>query len=165
MAEGKKKSFLTYGIIILVILLVDLIGGYFIGKKVLNYVYNTEGMVENVEGQESETEKNKEDTGTPGTMIPLEAINLNPANSNGEIFSCDIVLEAKDPAVVAELTSRNAQIMDKISTYLSLKTVQELNDAKSWDNYRKEMTDLINSMLSDGNISNIYIKQKIIQFE
>ncbi|MBN1290279.1 MAG: flagellar basal body-associated FliL family protein [Candidatus Latescibacteria bacterium] len=165
MADGKNKSIIMYGVIILVILIVDIVGGYFIGKKVLNYVYNTEGLQENVNGEDTEDKQVKDDTGVPGTMITLEPINLNPANSNGEIFSCDIVLEAKDAVVITELGTRNAQIMDKISTYLSLKTVQELNDAKLWDGYRKEMTDLINSLLSGGEISNIYIKQKIIQFE
>jgi len=165
MADGKKNVFLTYGLIILVILVIDIVGGYFIGKKILNYAYNIEGLVEDAGGEGSEGGESGDESEQPGTMIPLEAINLNPADSNGEIFSCDIVLEVKDQLVVGELTIRNAQLMDNLSSYLALKTVQELGDAKKWELYRKEMVEIINSVLTKGDISNLYIKQKIIQFE
>jgi len=164
MAEG-KKNLITYGVIILVILIIDIIGGYFVGKKLLTYVYNTEGLHESIEGESSEDKKGTGESGQLGTMINLEAINLNPANSTGEIFSCEIVLEVMDELIAAELTSRNAQVLDKLSGYLSMKTVEELGDAKRWEIYRKEMTDIINSVLTNGDISNLYIKQKIIQFE
>jgi len=164
MAES-KKNLITYGVIILVILIVDIIGGYFIGKKLLNYAYNTEGLQESIEGESSEDKESNGESGQLGTMINLEAINLNPANSMGEIFSCEIVLEIKDEMVAIEVNNRNAQVMDKLSSYLSMKTVEELGDAKQWEIYRKEMVDIINSVLTDGEISSLYIKQKIIQFE
>ena len=164
MAEGKKKL-ITYGVIILVILIIDIIGGYFVGKKLLTYVYNTEGLRESIEGESSDDKKGDDESGQLGTMINLEAINLNPANSMGEIFSCEIVLEVMDELIATELNNRNAQVMDRLSGYLSMKTVEELGDAKRWEIYRKEMVDIINSVLTNGDISNLYIKQKIIQFE
>ena len=164
MAEGKKKL-ITYGGIILVILIIDIVGGYFVGKKLLTYVYNTEGLQESIEGESSEENEGDGETAELGTMINLEAINLNPANSMGEIFSCEIVLEVMDELIATELNNRNAQVMDRLSSYLSMKTVEELGDAKRWEIYRKEMVDIINSVLTNGDISNLYIKQKIIQFE
>lgn len=164
MAEGKKKL-ITYGGIILVILIIDIVGGYFVGKKLLTYVYNTDELQENIEDESSEEQEDNGESGQLGTMINLEAINLNPANSMGEIFSCEIVLEVMDELLATELNNRNAQIMDRLSGYLSMKTVEELGDAKRWEIYRKEMVDIINSVLTNGDISNLYIKQKIIQFE
>lgn len=164
MAEGKKKL-ITYGGIILVILIIDIVGGYFVGKKLLTYVYNTDELQENIEDESSEEQEDNGESGQLGTMINLEAINLNPANSMGEIFSCEIVLEVMDELIATELNNRNAQIMDRLSGYLSMKTVEELGDAKRWEIYRKEMVDIINSVLTNGDISNLYIKQKIIQFE
>ena len=163
MAAGGKNTLLTYIIVILVILAVNLFGGYFIAQRILNYTYRTDDLNTLTEKKSENVETNQV-SGLPGTPVPLDPINLNPANSNGEIFSCDLILEAKDPLVVKELGDRNVQIVDKIANYLSLKTVQELSDAKMWDQYRKEMIDLINSVLTTGKISNLYIKQKIIQY-
>jgi flagellar basal body-associated protein FliL len=159
-----KNALLKYTVIILVIVMIDLVAGFFIARKILNYAYNTNNVTEVSGTGEQSTEESTNQPEPPGTMVPLEPINLNPSQSNGEIFSCDIVLEAKDPLVITELGVRNPQIMDKISGYLSLKTVQELSDAKQWDQYRKEMIDLVNSVLTNGKITNLYIKQKIIQF-
>ena len=163
MAAGGKNTLLTYIIVILVILAINLFGGYFIAQRILNYTYRTDDLNTLTEKKSENIETNQVSI-LPGTPVPLDPINLNPANSNGEIFSCDLVLEAKDPLVVKELSDRNVQIVDKIANYLSLKTVQELSDAKMWDQYRNEMIDLINSVLTTGKISNLYIKQKIIQY-
>jgi len=165
MAAGAKNTLLIYIIIILVILAVNLIGGYFISQKIMNYTYSTDSLDTMTESKSEEEKGPTQDTGPPGEPVQLDPVNLNPAGSSGEIFSCDIILEA-NIVVAAELKlpAKNAQIMDKLSGYLSLKTVQELGDAKLWDQYRKEMTDLINSVLTTGKINNLYIKQKIIQF-
>lgn len=166
MAVSAKNTLLIYIIVILVILAVNLIGGYVISQKILNYTYSTDSLDTMSESKDEEEKGTVQDTGPPGTSVALDPINLNPAGSSGEIFSCQIVLEVKDPLVIEELKLqlRKDQIMDKISGYLSLKTVQELADAKLWDQYRKEMTDLINSLLTSGKINNLYIKEKIIQF-
>ena len=164
MAASTKNALLIYIIIILVILAVNLIGGYMISKRILNYTYSTDSLDTMTESK-SEEKSPTQAAGPPGEPVQLDPVNLNPAGSSGEIFSCEIILEA-NTVVAAELKlpTKNAQIMDKLVGYLSLKTVQELGDAKMWDQYRKEMTDLINSVLTTGKISNLYIKQKIIQF-
>ena len=160
-----KNTLLKYIVIILVILMINIFGGYFIARKILDYTYSTEEFTSSESEDEKEGDEFGDVSGPPGQMINLDAINLNPSQSTGEIFSCDIVLEARDPEVVAELETRNVQIMDRLSGYLALKTVQELGDAGKWDQYRREMAELVNSLLTKGKISNLYIKQKIIQFE
>ena len=100
------------------------------------------------------------------TKIPLDSINLNPANSMGEIFSCDIVLEVETgkQGVIDEINNRDSEIMDKLSTYLSFKTVDELNNPNNWESFKKDMYGIVNSTLISGKITSLYIPGKIIQF-
>lgn len=165
MADSNKNSIVKYGVIILVIVLLNVIGGFFVAKKLLDYAYNTNGAVveetASANGEKPKAEKNA----APGIMLELEPINLNPSQSNGEIFSCDIVLEAASQEIIDELTTRNAQIMDLLSNYLSHKTVSELSEETKWEQYKQEMVDIINSVMTNGDISRIYVPQKIIQFE
>ncbi|MFC1551447.1 flagellar basal body-associated protein FliL [Candidatus Latescibacterota bacterium] len=167
MAEKDKKSLIRLLVIIVVIIIVDIIGGFFLGKKVIiPMIYKNDELLETMESQETET-ASRGDAGARGTPIALDTINLNPAESTGEILSCEIVLEVEleDQAVVDELTARNSEILDNLSTYLSFKTVDELNNPNNWERYKKDMFDIVNSLLRDGKIQNIYIPGKIIQFD
>jgi len=165
MADLKNNSILKYGVIILVIVMLNVVGGFFVAKKLLDYAYHTDGVaVEETASASEEKPKAGNDT-LPGIMYELEPINLNPSQSNGEIFSCDIVLEASSQEIINELTTRNAQIMDLLSDYLSHKTVSDLSQETKWGEYKKEMTEIINAVMKNGDISGMYIPQKIIQFE
>ncbi|MFC1538592.1 flagellar basal body-associated FliL family protein [Candidatus Latescibacterota bacterium] len=166
MAAKDKKSLIRLLVIIAVIIIVDIVGGYFLGKKVIiPMVYKNDEFLENLETQKTEDSSSGR-TSAPGQVIELDSINLNPADSSGEIFSCDIVLEIEmgDQKVEAELTSRNSEILDKISTYLAFKTVEELNNPNNWERYKRDMFEIINGILQDGKIISLYIPSKIIQF-
>ena len=156
------KSNMSFFIIIVVILLVDAVGGYIIGKKVLvPYSYEREMIAgESESSTPEEGEVSSEEFGFPH---PLDAINLNPANSAGEVFSCTMTLAASNQEVITELTDRNPQIVDIIITYLSSKTIPELSDVTQRIEYRKEIVQKINSVLTNGEIINLYITQWIIQ--
>jgi len=165
MAEDKKSSTKRMIIIILIILLVVNIGGFLIGVKVIiPMFYEQEEFMDISEDSEIETSM-ESGTRAPGIKKALESINLNPAGSSGEIFSCDIVLEASDQMVADEITARDYEIQDKLATYLSFKTVDELNDPNNWIKFRKDMLNIVNSILAEGEIISIHIPQKIIQFE
>ncbi len=152
-------------VIIFIVLIVDIIGGYIIGSKVIIPVfYKTDELAENNVVSDESTEKGGE-AKVLGISKPLDSINLNPSDSNGEIFACNIVLEAENQIVIDEITLRNYEIMDKLSTYLSFKTVYELNDPNNWEKYKKDMFDLVNSSLTSGKITYLYVPFKIIQFE
>ena len=165
MAIPNKKSLITLVVIILIILVIDVIGGFFVVSKVIiPMVYKSD---EFAEGDESSAEKSKVDkTIRPaGVKKPLDSINLNPAQSNGEIFACDIVLEAADEETATEITNRDFEIMDKLSTYLSFKTVDELNDPNNWGTFKKDMFVIVNDILAPGEILELYVPSKIIQFQ
>jgi flagellar protein FliL len=164
MADDKSKSGLKLIIIILVVLLVDIVGGYIIAKKVLiPSAYDMPEMQSEPENsQGEETTEEKEDL---GGIHELEAITINPANSVGEIFSCQLTLETMGQLVGEELVKRDPQIKDIIITYFSYKTIQDLNDISKRDEYKKELIEKINSVLIDGSVVNIYTPQWILQFD
>jgi flagellar FliL protein len=158
---GEKKTLMKIAVIAAIILVVDVAAGYLILKFVIPNLYPREEITA------EQKEKNKKETSVPGLQKALAPINLNPANSGGEILSTEIVLEAgaEDQLVIDEIGSREAQIQDILSTYLSFKTVAELNDITKREQYKKEMLDKLNSVLKQGKLTGLYTKSWIIQFE
>ena len=143
MADPGKSSIMKLIIIVLIILIVDAVAGYFITKMFLiPYAYKT-----------AEYEKIS------------NAINLNPANSTGEIFSCQITLETRNQEVISELDNRDPQIKSIVLTYFRSKTVLELNDVSQQEKYIKDLMFKINSVLTNGEISYLYITDWIVQFD
>ncbi|MHB9027363.1 MAG: flagellar basal body-associated FliL family protein [Candidatus Latescibacterota bacterium] len=158
---GEKKTFLKIAVIAVVVLVVDVAAGYLILKVVIPKIYRTEEVAAEKKG------KKEKAPSVPGLQKALAPINLNPSNSGGEILSAEIVLEAKaeDQLIIDEVTAREAQIQDILSSYLSFKTVAELNDITKRDQYKKEMLDKLNSILKQGKLTGLYTKSWIIQFE
>ncbi len=155
------KSNMGFIAIILIILAVDVVGGYIIGKKFLIPMsYEQSGTVS---GNAPASEEGAEGATAPGFSRDLDPINMNPANSAGEIFSCQITLEAQTQEVITELEQRDQQIKDIILTYLSKKTIAELSDVSQRDEYRKDIIENINSVLMAGEVTNMYVTQWIIQ--
>ena len=165
MAEDKKSSTISMIIIILVIMLVVNVGSFLIGVKVIIPMFYEKEEIIDIPKESDFKSNTQSGTQARGTKKPLESININPAGSSGEIFSCDIVLEAPDEVVVQEITNRDYEIQDKLATYLSFKTISELNDPNNWDKFRKDMLNIVNTVLTEGEIISLHIPQKIIQFE
>ena len=166
MAESKKNSLIRTLVIFSIIIAVNIIGGFLVGTKVIiPMIYKNDELTGNIEGTVTDREMVR-GSKEPGTKIPLDSINLNPAGSSGEIFSCEIVLEVETSKqeVIDEINNRDSEIMDKLSTYLSFKTVEELNNPNNWEIFKRDMYDIVNSTLISGRITSLYIPGKIIQF-
>ncbi|MFC1692529.1 flagellar basal body-associated protein FliL [Candidatus Latescibacterota bacterium] len=164
MADGKKGSVGNVILIILVILGVDIIGGYIIAKKlIIPYVYNTGESLEGTENSEIEIEIGKSEM--HGFVKDLGSFNFNPANSSGEILSCQLILATDAQGAIDELTTREPQIRDIILTYLSLKSIQELNDVTNREGFKRDLIDRVNSVLTSGKISDLYITDWILTFD
>ncbi len=157
MADEKQSTVMKIAIIALVVLVVDVIAGFVIIKFIIPQVYKTEAPAEEKSGK-------GKDAQAPGIQKALAPINLNPAGSNGEILSVEIVIEGPQE-VIDEATAREAQIQDALTTYLSFKTVAELNDITKREDYKKEMLDRLNSILTVGALGSVYAPSWIIQFE
>jgi flagellar protein FliL len=161
---GKLINTLKFAAVILLILLVDVVAGYLIGTKLLIPRFSS-GDPQLTQLKEAGTAAQAPlgDATLPAFTHPLEAINLNPANSSGEIFSCEMTLAVDNQLAVDELTARGAQVKDIVLTYLSAKTVTELNDVTLRTQFRTDMITKINSVLTKGRVTDLYITQWILQ--
>jgi flagellar protein FliL len=162
MADEKKSALLKILIIAGIVLVADVVGGYLIIKFVLPMFYKTETAA----GQTEKKDKKKKGKEVEAPKVkPLEPIALNPANSSGEILAVEIVLEAHEDGVIEELTLKDAQVRDIVITYLSSRTVAELNDITRRELFKKDMLLKINGVLKSGKVTALYTKSWIIQFE
>jgi flagellar basal body-associated protein FliL len=149
-------------VIILVVLGIDIVGGLLVGVKVIiPMLYPTEVTAPKPE----KISESSASAMTAPVQHALDPININPRNSNGDIFSIEIVFEANDQKVIDELTLRNYEIRDKLSSYLAFKTIPELNDQVNWDKYKTDMMQIVNDSITSGDIMALYIPSKILQFQ
>ena len=163
---GDKNTILKYLIAFFAVLAINIALGLVIVDKILNYTYSTEDLdtlSSEVDENDDGVDGNSESFGK--SVGPLD-INLNPRNSSGEIFSCSISFELPEDDETEEYTKKTNHIMDKLSSYLSMKTVEELSDQKQWDTYRKDMINIINKeILNKTKVINLFVTSKIISYD
>lgn len=162
---GKLINTLKFAAIILLILLVDVVAGYLIGTKLLMPRFYSEDpqLTQLKESGTAPPVAEGEDVTLPSFTHPLDPVNCNPAESAGEIFSCEMTLAVDSQLVVDELVARAPQVKDVILTYISSKTIADLNDVTRRTEYRNEMITKINSVLTKGKVTDLYITQWILQ--
>jgi len=69
----------------------------------------------------------------------------------------------ENKALVKELDTRDPEVRNSIIGVLSLKTVADLVGAEAKDKLRTELTSAINSLLSAGEITDVYFIEFVIQ--
>jgi flagellar basal body-associated protein FliL len=191
MADNKSNVG-TYFMIILVILIVDIIGGFVLGKFLIKFAYNVEDptstaqsgetlkpetipasdlyMEESEENVEKEIEEKLElNNEEPGEIIQLDDIILNPAQSQGEFFTCKVYVEFAPKAgkAMEEFEKRLPRIQWAIFSYLSEKTVEELSNEENWDAFRTDMLKFVHRALPsemEDKVTNLYVTQRLIQY-
>jgi len=104
-------------------------------------------------------------TEMPGEHYVIDDLVLNPAGSRGKRFlRLGVALEAETGAgVVAELTTRSAQIRDLLIRKFSSRTIDELSDPTVREEIRLTCIDEINANLAGGKISNLYFTDYVLQ--
>jgi len=92
-------------------------------------------------------------------------VNLDAVDeTNAQVFvQCEISLAFDDTTnkeLTTELTSRDDQIRSRINSLISSKTVDEINTSFKRENYlAREILNEINSLLTKGQIKEVYITQ------
>ncbi len=158
--QKKKSNLLKIAVIVAIVVVADVVGAYLIIKFAIPALYNTQ---QSAASKEKSKKKNAKPE-SPGEQKALEPINLNPANSTGEVLATEIVIEAEDKSVVEEVTLRDAQVRDIIQSYFSSKTVVELSDISKRGQFKKDLVSSINTVLRSGKISSLYFKSWFIQY-
>ena len=162
--SGKKPLWVKIAMIAAVILVVDIVAGFLIFKYAIPMIYKTEQTAPGEEKEKKKKGKDGKDEEAPVLQKALEAININPAMSSGELLSTEIVLETREQSAIDEFTAREAEMRDLIMTYLSYKDVASLNDISKREQYKKEILEKINALLKNGKFTGFYTKSWIIQF-
>jgi len=158
--QKKKSGRVKIALIVAIVLVVDVVVGYFIVEFAIPAIYKTQ------EGADSKEKNKKKESKpeSPGEQRVLEPINLNPANSVGEVLATEIVIEAQQKSVIEELTLRDAQVRDIIQSYFASKTVVELSDISKRGQFKKDLVNNVNTVLKSGKITSLYFKSWFIQY-
>ncbi len=90
-------------------------------------------------------------------------LNLSPTGNQPRFIRTEIVLEASDKKVISELEKRKPQVRDYIISLIRSRTFEQLRDASGMELLRLEMRRDINSLISKGEVTNVYFVDLIIQ--
>lgn len=102
----------------------------------------------------------------PGQLHVIEDIIVNPAGTRATRYlrvGAALEYDAKAAAVESELEQRSMQFRDLFITELSRRTVDELLDARIKEEIREELLARLNGSMREGQISNLYFTEYVIQ--
>ncbi len=154
-----SKKFL---IVIIILLVLTLIGGVIATLLFMNQ--QNEMKNENI-GVEKQVSPEDESLSKIGPLYPLTPITVNLKTIDGKdaYLTATLSLELNDKLLLNELNDKNAVIRDEIILILSNKTPAEVSSELGKQKICDAIKNKINSMLSDGEIKNVYIVKFIIQ--
>ena len=75
----------------------------------------------------------------------------------------DMSIGVSNKSVIGELKDKDAQLRDKINTFLSRKTVAELTNIVSKRKIKNGIKSLLNKMWVKGEVNEIYFKKYVLQ--
>ena len=160
MAQSKSNKIL---IIIIVLLLFILIGG----SGVAIYIYmNNDSLTQlHVSTVQKKTNFADEKLAQIGPLYPLDpfTVNLKTADGKDVYLKTTLTLELDSKLLANELNSKNAVIRDEIIKILSNQKAETISIDIEQDKVCKQIKDKLNSMLSDGQVENVYILSLIVQ--
>ncbi len=113
----------------------------------------------------TQTADNIESEGKSHTkFFSVKHIVINPYGTNGRRFlAMDMSIGVNNKSVINELTEKDAQLRDKLNTLLSRKTVAELTNIVSKRKIKRDIRSLLNKMLDNGEVSEIYFTKYVLQ--
>ncbi|MDZ7630614.1 MAG: flagellar basal body-associated FliL family protein [Gemmatimonadaceae bacterium] len=175
--ETKKKGLPPF-VMPLVLTLVGIGGGGFIGAKVIGPKL-TAGIVgtltpaelaahtppkradgedgavadgDHAEGDAKEAEGEHAPAGPP-PLYTITDLVLNPAGSGGTRFlMMSVAFDVKDSAAVAQLQQRDAEIKDAVLALVGAKTVEQLAEVSAREPLKAEINELVSKIMKQKKI-------------
>lgn len=169
-AKSKKKLFLIIGGVVVLLLAIG-IPLAFMGKKggdkeLENGELDPEAAAKEgakavmVEGHDDEEEL-VEGEEPLGAIFPLDTFVVNL--KGGKYIRLQIQLEFVGRDIPSRFYSRNVLVRDAILTLLSVKSQEDLAEAKDKEQLRTEIKNLINEILKKEEIKKVYYSQFLVQ--
>lgn len=183
--EPKKKGLPAF-VLPLVLLLVGLGGGGFVGAKVVGPKL-TAGLLDKLTPAElaahtpakgaaghdddstdtdHDAEEGEGDHGPAGPppLYTISDLVLNPAGSGGTRFlMMSVAFDMKDSAAVETLKQRDAEIKDAVLALVGAKTVEQLAEVSAREPLKVEINDLVSKIVKKKLIKRVSFPQFVIQ--
>jgi len=155
--SGGNKLLLVVIIILLLMLLI-------IGGAVAYFLLSSNENEPSSDMQKIEKKQKTKEATEIGPIYPLDPFTVNLLSNGGSRYlKCKIDLELDSPELQQEIDKKVAPIRDAIIEILSSKTVEELLTSKGKEKVKEEIKRRLNSMLSTGEIKNVYFTEFVIQ--
>jgi len=154
--NGSNKTLIT----IIVILIITLLGASAAAFWYLNKIDTTQTQVNRQEQNTTD-----ETLAKIGPLYPLKpfTVNLRTASGKDVYLKATLTLELDDKLLSKELDAKNAVIRDNIIMILSNQTAQSITSDMGKSKICKKIKANLNSILTDGQIRNVYIVNFVIQ--
>ncbi len=99
-----------------------------------------------------------------GTLYPLDTFTVNLKSDSGRRYlKVTMSLELSDPELSHELDAKTPVLRDRIIRILSSKTLEEISSKKGKQKVSDQIMDILNAMITDGQIKGIYFTEFVIQ--
>ena len=99
-----------------------------------------------------------------GPIFPLDTFIVNLADKGGNRYlRITMDLELNDSTMENELEKRLPQVRDSILMILPTKRFEDISSAEGKTALRDEMREKLNSFLAQGQVTNIYFKEFVVQ--
>jgi len=99
-----------------------------------------------------------------GPIFPLDTFIVNLADKGGNRYlRITMDLEMNDSTMENELKKRLPQVRDSILMILPTKRFEDISSAEGKTALRDEMREKLNSLLAQGQVTNIYFKEFVVQ--
>ena len=156
--EGGSKLLLIVIIVLLLLLLV-------IGGLVAYFLLSSPKKDQQQQPTKQELQKHKvKELTKMGPIYPLDPFTVNLVSSNADRYlKCKINFELDSPALQKEVDQKLPAIRDMIISILSSKSVEEIQTAKGKQKLKDEIKRKVNSILTTGEIRNVYFTEFVIQ--
>ena len=98
-------------------------------------------------------------------MFSVGDIIVNPAGTSTAFFITTVLVEYRqsDKRLPPELTNKAPLFRDRMTGYFSRLTVEELRDMENRDIFRDDIMRIINNLLVEGRITDVFFEQFLIQ--
>ncbi len=159
----QKNSSNKILISIIIFLILLLLGG---GGVAFWYITKTPNNPESVQTTTQKKVNNEDESLSEiGPLYPLAPItvNLKTLDEKDTYLKVTMSLELSSKLLSNELDAKNAVIRDEIIRILSSKTLVDIDSEVEKDKLCNDIKRSLNSMLTDGQIKNVYIVNFIIQ--
>ncbi len=171
----KKSSNMLMIIIIVVLVLIIVIGGVvtvlLMGDDEEDNVSSApQEQVEKTTKPKRRSSSSSLDTETQrllsdiGIMYPLDSFTVNLKSDAGRRYlKVTMSLELEGEELSLELDAKVAVLRDRIIRILTSKTLEEISSKKGKNKVERQIMDVLNAMISDGQIKGIYFTEFVIQ--